>query len=100
MPCQLSKDCLSEIIEHLEDLEDKVTLHSCLFVNRFWCEVSVRILWTSIWNYNSLIACFPNESKEILYNNRIVTSTPTSKPPLFNYVAFIKNLEIDRINLT
>src|ERR1051325_5788873 len=92
---KLPVECLSEIIEYLED--DKTTLHSCLLVNRFWCEVSVRILWTSVWNYDTLIACLPNESKEILSTNGIITSTPTSKLPLFNYVAFIKNLEIDGI---
>src|SRR5688572_30384490 len=92
---QLPIDCLSEILECLE--KDKITLHSCLLVNRFWCEISVRILWTSVWNYDTLIACLPYESKEILYKNGIITRTPTSKPPLFNYVAFIKNLEIDII---
>src|SRR6266542_2382220 len=48
-------------------------------------------------NYNTLIACLPNESKEILYKNQIIISTPTSKPPLFNYVEFIKSLSINEI---
>src|ERR1043165_1375574 len=94
---QLPADCLNEIFEYLDNNNDKVTLHLCLLVNRFWCEVSVRILWKSIWNYDTLIACLPNESKEILYKNKIITSISTSKPPLFNYVAFIRNLEIDNI---
>src|ERR1044072_3387145 len=91
----LPADCLNEIFEYLET--DKVTLHSCLLVNRLWCQVSVRILWTSVWNYDTLIACLPNESKEILCKNKIITLTPSSKSPLFNYMAFIKNLEIDNI---
>ena len=66
-------------------------------VDRLWCEVSVRILWKSIWNYNTLFACLPNESKEILHKNKIFISTPTSKPPLFNYVTFIKTLSINEI---
>ena len=67
---QLPSDCLNEIFEYLDDLEDdKVTLRSCLLVNRLWCEVSVRILWKRVRNYNTLIACLPNESKEILSNN-------------------------------
>ncbi len=94
MPNQLPSDCLNEIFEHLED---KVTLHSCLLVDRLWCEVSVQILWKSIWNYNTLIACLPNESKEILHKNKIFISTPTSKPPLFNYVIFIKSLSTNEI---
>src|SRR5437764_13145513 len=58
----LPSDCLNEIFEYLED--DKVTLRSCLLVNHLWCEVSVRILWRSIRNYNTLIACLPNDSKK------------------------------------
>src|ERR1044071_391924 len=91
----LPTDCLSEIFEYLEN--DKVTLHSCLFINRLWCLVSVRILWRSVWNCSTLITCLPNESKEILYKNKIIISTPISKSPLFNYLSFIKNLEIDDI---
>ena len=49
---QLPIDCLNEIFEHLEN--DKVTLYSCLLVNRFWCKTSVRILWRIIRNYNTL----------------------------------------------
>jgi len=69
-------DCLNEIFEYLE--RNRTTLHSCLLVNRLWCEVSVRILWRDICNIkyyfcrfslpfevaksiiNSLIACLPN----------------------------------------
>src|SRR3954451_22304977 len=65
-------DCLNEIFEYLE--KDKVTLRSYLLVNRLWCEASVRILWRNIRNYSTLIACLPNESKEILYKNGIITS--------------------------
>src|SRR6266498_229288 len=95
MPCQLSADCLNEIFEYLEDEED---LYSCLLVNHLWCEVSVRFLWTNVQNYDTLIACLPNESKEILNKNEIIISTPTSRPPLFNYVSFIKNLSIGEID--
>src|SRR4051794_29620966 len=106
MPCQLSADCLNEVFEHLEGY--KPTLRSCLLVNHLWCEVSVRILWRNIWKFkysvadkhqlkvesailSTLISCLPNESKELLHKNEIfisTISTPTLKPPLFNYVAF------------
>src|ERR1044072_3120387 len=92
---QLPADCLNEIFEYFDN--DKITLHSCLLVNRLWCEISVRILWTTVWNYDTLIACLSNESKEILYKNKIISSISISRPPLFNYVAFIRNLEIDNI---
>jgi hypothetical protein len=113
MACQLISDCLNDIFEHLE--EDKLTLHSCLLVNRLWCKISVGVLWRNIWDFkniyqkrplrvassilNTLIACLPNESKELLYKNEIFISTPTSKPPLFNYIAFCKVLSICEIGI-
>ncbi|GBB98651.1 hypothetical protein RclHR1_03290009 [Rhizophagus clarus] len=115
MTCQLIADCLDEILEYLE--EDWLTLHSCLLVNRLWCELTVKILWRNIWNFknfknqitqlraassilSTLISCFPNESKELLYKNNILISPPTSKPPLFNYAAYCRVLStygIDKI---
>src|SRR5688500_353971 len=92
MSFQIPVDCLNDIFKYLED---RVDFHSCLLVNRLWCEVSVRFLWENIQNYNTLIACLPNESKVILCENQIIISTSTSKPPLFNYISFIKNLSIN-----
>src|SRR6266496_3552802 len=91
---QLTTDCLEEIFEYLED--DKATLYSCLLVNRLWCKISVRIFWRSIRNHNTLIACLPKYSKEILYKNKIITSIP--KPPMFNYATFCKILSIDELH--
>ncbi|GBC37313.2 uncharacterized protein OCT59_003383 [Rhizophagus irregularis] len=91
---QFYVDYLIEIFEHLE--KDKNTLYSCLLVNRLWCEISVRILWTDIINYNTLFTCLPNESKKILHENGI--SILNSKPPMFNYASFCKFLSIDDIN--
>ena len=75
--------------EYLE--KDKATLRSCLLlVNRLWYEVSVRILWRNIWSFKYtvihqhrskvasailsalIIAYLPNESKELLYKNKIL----------------------------
>src|SRR5687768_12604786 len=105
MPCQLLADCLNEIFKYFSNDDDwrtqrenKEALYSCLLVNRLWCEVSVQILWKNIQNYNTLIACLPNESKNFLLENEIIISTPISKPPLFNYVAFIKALSTDEID--
>src|SRR6266480_7969279 len=92
---KLPADCLNGIFEYLE--EDGATLRSCLLVNRLWCEVSVRILWKSIRNYSTLIACLPNESKEILNDNGIITSTSTSNSPMFNYSSFCKVLSINQL---
>ena len=59
-----------------------------------WCEASVQILWRTIQNYNTLISCLPNESKELLYENDIIIST---QPLLFDYVTFIKAISIKKI---
>src|ERR1043165_1686412 len=87
---QLPIECLNEIFEGL----DNRALRSCLLVSQFWCKVSIPILWTSIQNCRTLIACLPNESKEMLYKSRIFIPAPTSKPLLFNYVTFIKNVSL------
>src|SRR2546423_4650533 len=92
---QLSTDCLYEIFEYLE--ENSSCLCSCLLVNHLWCEVSVRILWRSYFIGRTLIACLPNESKEVLYEIGIIISPPTSKPPMFNYVSFCKDLSFRRV---
>src|SRR4051812_39196218 len=94
-------ECLNEIFEYLENDED--TLSSCLLVNRLWCEIAVRILWRNVWNYNTtnfitLVACLPNESKEILHKNGIIISAPTSNLPIFNYATFCKELSINKVN--
>src|ERR1043166_9662068 len=73
------------------------TLRSCLLVCRFWCKVSVPILWKTIQSYNTLIACLPNESKEVLYKNEMIVTTLTSNPLLFNYVSFIEKFSIEEI---
>src|SRR6266498_2737754 len=112
MACRLPTECLDEIFEYLD--KDITTLHSCLLVNRLWCKISVRILWRNIWKFkcsfrqksplkvessilSTLIACLPNESKELLYENEIFISTSTSKPPLFNYVVLCKIISIYEI---
>ncbi|GBC46205.2 hypothetical protein GLOIN_2v1531010 [Rhizophagus irregularis DAOM 181602=DAOM 197198] len=93
---QLTADCLYEILEYLED--DKFTLYSCILVNRFWCEIAVRIFWRNVCNYNTLISCLPNKSKEILYENGIFISTLNSKTPIFNYASFCKVLSINLVH--
>ncbi|PKY49297.1 hypothetical protein RhiirA4_465222 [Rhizophagus irregularis] len=110
MPHQLTYDCLVDIFEYLYD--DENTLYSCLLVNRLCCEIAVRILWRNIWkiyNYekphislsiiNTLIACLPKESEEILHKNGInITIISIKKPLLFNYASFCKIISIHKIN--
>src|SRR6266536_4322363 len=75
---KLPADCLNDIFEYLED--DNVTLYSCILVNRLWCEVSVRIFWRSIWNYN-------NRSYNKLINtiSSLMTKLPNTLIKLYLY---------------
>src|SRR5205814_7660182 len=74
----------------------------------FWCNLSVRILWSDVVNFKhdnrseaailgTLISCLPNKSIEILRKKNIFISTPTSKQPLFNYAAFCRVLSFNMI---
>src|SRR6266540_4321323 len=106
MAFQLTVDCLNDIIECLD--EDKISLRSCLLVNRLWYTVAVRILWRNVWNIqyfenpnqnhvplsiiSTIIACLPNESKNLLSINGISIPTLTTNLPSFDYISFIKVL--------
>ncbi|PKY41598.1 hypothetical protein RhiirA4_500968 [Rhizophagus irregularis] len=109
---RLNVDCLDEIFRYFE--EDKAVLHSCLLVNRFWCKVSVRILWetpnVTVEVLNTLITCLPDESKEFLYKvGTILTPTPCEKELLIkgkdnhwplSFIEDFKNLQELEISLS
>ncbi|GBB90993.1 hypothetical protein RclHR1_18080003 [Rhizophagus clarus] len=97
---QLSFDCLMDIFDYLEN--DKISLFSCLLVNKLWCNISVRILWKDSSNYSpqtfrTLIICLLNESKEDISKNKNNLSSPIPKPPMFNYASFCKILSVHEI---
>ncbi|PKY19666.1 hypothetical protein RhiirB3_136875 [Rhizophagus irregularis] len=99
----LSAECLQQIISYNED--DNKTLHSCLLVNRFWCHNTISILWGRPWRYSitqtsatnliqTYVACLPEESKKVLYNNGIRYHL-TSISPIFDYASFLRALDYD-----
>ncbi|CAG8473530.1 14882_t:CDS:1 [Funneliformis mosseae] len=88
----LTADCLNEIFEFLNEKD----LFACLLVMRLWCEIAVRLLWRRPQSFESLLACLPNESRATLIENGVII--PTSRPPFFNYVAFIRNLRISDLS--
>src|ERR1043166_183254 len=104
---KFNHDCLFLIFEKIKD--EVKTLHSCLLVNRLWCEAVVPILWRNPWkycqnsvNYNSLystiISLLPSESKELLINNNIDLFPNKFPKPLINYARFIKSLNTYEIH--
>src|ERR1043166_9025211 len=93
----LNKDVLLLILEELKN--DRKSLHSCLLVNRAWCDATVPILWR-----NPLKFCLNNSEKNILFNvillhllkeykdnlknQGINLFVKTQQRPLFNYISF------------
>jgi hypothetical protein len=75
---KLNKDIIFLILKELQN--DRGTLHSCLFVNKAWCEIIVPMLWKNPWKYltantnikvkisllNVIVSHLLNETKEIL----------------------------------
>ncbi|GBB85636.1 hypothetical protein RclHR1_12110006 [Rhizophagus clarus] len=80
---QIPDNCLSEIFENLDGL----SLSSCILVCRIWRQISVTILWRSIWKIETFITCLPDESKDNLRRNEIPVPRGT---PFFNYALFCK----------
>ena len=57
------------------------------------------IIPSNIRKFFTLIACLPNESRKLLYENGIFIPTPTTKTPLLDYAPFCRFISIDEINL-
>ncbi|GBB99583.1 hypothetical protein RclHR1_03570011 [Rhizophagus clarus] len=96
---ELNVDCLVLIFDELRT--DKKSLHSCLFVNKKWCNTVVPILWKySLYNisdqveekiFNVILSCLPLSSKQLLFDNGIkLPSTILLNTPTFNYISFCK----------
>ncbi|PKY44311.1 hypothetical protein RhiirA4_541752 [Rhizophagus irregularis] len=106
MITELNIDCLIKIFEILEN--DHKSLHSCILVNKLWCQCAIPKLWKNPWRngekissqvslIKTYISAFPKESKEILLENGFELSSIESnsnKPHIFNYISLLRNLQI------
>jgi hypothetical protein len=98
---KLNRDILYSIFEELKD--DKMTLLSCLLVNRTWCEIIVPIFWKDPWKrlgqgrekslINVIISHLSDESR----NNLRKFLKNSYKRPLFDYISFCKNLDLSEM---
>src|SRR5436190_13609585 len=93
-------DCLFLIFNQMKEN----SLHSCLFVNKEWCNIAVPILWKKYSKdflfiekgkseklFNTILSCLPLSSRQLLSDNDIkLPSTILLKTPLFNYISFCK----------
>src|SRR5688572_321762 len=90
---KLNVDCLNHISY---EITDKNSLHSCLLINKEWCNIVVPILWKKYsWYggrkkkiFNVILSCLPSSSRQFLSDNYIKLPSFLLKPPLFNYISF------------
>jgi hypothetical protein len=104
MISELNIDCLINIFETLEN--DYKSLHSCILVNKLWCQCAIPKLWKNPWRNSekvssqvslikTYISAFPKESKEILLENGFeLSSIEIKKSHIFNYISLLRNLQI------
>ncbi|CAG8444482.1 24760_t:CDS:2 [Dentiscutata erythropus] len=99
MTCQIFAEILEKILENLED--DKNTLFSCMLVNRYWCKLAVRILWSKPFHLSyspklvrSYLPFFPPDSKVTIGLNHSFQPFQKSNPPLFDYPSFIRRISV------
>jgi hypothetical protein len=102
---ELNGDVLYLILKELNN--DKNILHSCLLVNKTWCENIISILWRNPWKYlnfhkekfllDVIILHLSEESKNKLKNQSINFSLNSYNKPLFNYIDFCKHLNLNGI---
>lgn len=95
MTYQILAEVLEKILENLND--DKNTLFSCMLVNRYWCKLAARILWSKPFHLSyspklvrSYLPFFPSDSKVTIG----LQSNQKSKPPLFDYPSFIRRISV------
>src|ERR1044071_4499587 len=81
---KLDKDVLFLIIEELAD--DGKSLHSCLLVNRTWCEATIPSLWR-----NPLKFCI---KKEILFDVIYLHLSEDSREKIRSYIGDESSKEI------
>jgi hypothetical protein len=101
---QFNEDVLFLIFEEIKN--DKLSLYSCLLVNRTWCVTAVPILWRNPGQYfminisrnklfNMIILHLSEESRVILKNQGMKNLiTKKYQRPLFNYISFWKHLDL------
>src|SRR5438105_3923091 len=98
----INEDVLFLIIKELRN--DRKSLHSCLLVDRTWCEATIPILWKNPWKFcridsaksillfNVILLHLSEESRENLKKQKIDLFTETHQRPLFNYISFWRYL--------
>jgi hypothetical protein len=86
---------------------DIKTLFTCLTVNKTWCETIIPILWKNPWKSslkeknslcNVIISHLSDESRKNLKSQGVDFLTNHYQRPLFNYVNFCRQLNLNNLN--
>jgi hypothetical protein len=100
---KLNRDLLLMITENFQD--DRVSLYSCLLVNRSWCEATVPLLWkipgqtyltdkaTNIL-FNVILSHLSEDTRGTLKEQGIDLFTEIYQAPSFNYIYFWRHLDL------
>ncbi|CAG8508926.1 12720_t:CDS:2 [Funneliformis mosseae] len=105
---RLSTFCLDHIFRYFNiktvndhvSTSDRLALTTCLLVNRQWFEIAVKIFWEeSVYNLPPLLACLPDESKQIIRDNvPFIPETDLNTPPFMNYMSINQQLNFNYLN--
>ncbi|GBC08187.1 hypothetical protein RclHR1_07960003 [Rhizophagus clarus] len=100
----LPVDCFEEIFRFLQ--EDKTSLHSCILVNRLWCENTAPFLWRQPFILigttpsekliRTYISCLNEKDRNLLILNGIKLPKLLI-PPTFNYVKFLRHFNLEML---
>jgi hypothetical protein len=100
---ELNRDVLLVILENLQD--DRISLYSCLLVNRSWCEATVPILWkfpgqTFLTEravnilFNVILSHLSEDTREAIKKLGFDLFTEIYQTPSFNYIYFWRCLNL------
>ncbi|CAB5205065.1 unnamed protein product [Rhizophagus irregularis] len=89
-----------EVIKYFRN--DKSTLHSCILVNRLWCRLAIPLLWEDPFSFRTVICNFigiylhnlNDDDLKSKLNQHIINNNSLPSNTLFNYVKFLKYLNI------
>ncbi|RIA87003.1 hypothetical protein C1645_878316 [Glomus cerebriforme] len=91
----LPNECFSDILSFL----DNKSLYKCLFVNRFYCKLSIPLIWKDLFTtpisnklslINTLLSCLNEDEISLLIPYAINFNNHT---PLFEYGKFVKKID-------
>ncbi|CAB5200549.1 unnamed protein product [Rhizophagus irregularis] len=89
-----------EVIKYFRN--DKSTLHSCILVNRLWCRLAIPLLWEDPFSFRTVICNFigiylnnlNDDDLKSKLNKHIINNNSLPSNTLFNYIRFLKYLNI------